>query len=101
MSDNNKIMKLSDNFAKKLDKNMKDNELKFVLSEGEGQYIEFKEKLDKSLAKEVVSFANASGGRIYLGITDTAKVKGIEINNKLKSQIQDLARNCDPSIVIL
>ncbi len=26
------------------------------------------------------------------------KIEGIKITNKLKSQIQDIARNCDPSI---
>lgn len=37
---------------------------------GEGQFIEFKESFDKSIQKEIVAFANASGGVIYLGITD-------------------------------
>jgi len=71
-----------------------------VLQLGEGQYIEFKESLDKSFAKEIVAFANASGGIIYLGITDSNAIKGISVTNKLKSQIQDIAHNCDPSIII-
>lgn len=29
---------------------------------GEGQFIEFKESPDKTLSKEMVAFANASGG---------------------------------------
>ena len=76
-------------------------DIKTTLELGEGQYIEFKEKSDKSLPKEMVSFANASGGVIFLGITDSGKIKGIEISNKLKSQIQDLARNCDPPVAVL
>ena len=71
-----------------------------VLQLGEGQYIEFKESLYKSFAKEIVAFANASGGIIYLGITDSNAIKGISVTNKLKSQIQDIAHNCDPSIII-
>jgi ATP-dependent DNA helicase RecG len=71
-----------------------------IIELGEGQFVEFKESLDKNFQKELVAFANASGGTIYLGITDTGKVKGIEITNRLKSQIQDIAYNCDPSIVI-
>ena len=67
---------------------------------GEGQFIEFKESLDKSFAKEIVAFANASGGVVYLGIADTGIFKGLEITNRLKSQIQDIAYNCDPSIMI-
>jgi ATP-dependent DNA helicase RecG len=75
-------------------------ELQFILSQGEGQHVEFKEKLDKTLSKELVAFANASGGKIFLGVSDKAEVKGIHVDNKLKSQIQDIARNCDPSIII-
>ena len=71
-----------------------------VLQLGEGQYIEFKKILDKIFAKEIVAFANASGGIIYLGITDSNVIKGVSITNKLKSQIQDIAHNCDPSIII-
>lgn len=67
---------------------------------GEGQFIEFKESFDKNFLKEIVAFANASGGIIYIGITDAGKLKGIEITNRLRSQIQDIAYNCDPSIII-
>ena len=79
---------------------MKEKELKFILQEGEGLKIEFKEKFDKSLSKEFVAFANSEGGRIFLGVTDKGKVKEINATNKLKSQIQDLANRCDPSVKI-
>ena len=41
--------------------------LKIVCAEGEGQKIEFQAKLSH-LASEMVGFANASGGSIFLGI---------------------------------
>jgi predicted HTH transcriptional regulator len=72
----------------------------FILQEGEGYKIEFKEAIGH-IAREMVAFANASGGKIFVGITDTHKIKGIEVNERLKSQIQDIARNCDPSVKIL
>lgn len=71
-----------------------------IIQLGEGQFIEFKESYDKSLQKEIVAFANASGGAIYLGVSDHGKLTGIEITNRIKSQIQDIAYNCDPSIII-
>jgi len=37
---------------------MDKKELKFILQEGEGQFIEFKESFDSSLAKEIIAFAN-------------------------------------------
>ena len=82
-------------------KNMDKKEFDFLLKQGEGLKLEFKESFDsKNLSKELVAFANTEGGRIFIGVDDYGKVKGIQITNKLKSEIQDLARNCDPSIHI-
>ena len=71
-----------------------------ILEFGEGQYIEFKESVDKNLQKEIVAFDNASGGKIYIGINDIGEIKGIDTTNKLKSQIQDTRYNCDPPILV-
>ncbi|CAN2044460.1 ATP-dependent DNA helicase [Candidatus Magnetomoraceae bacterium gMMP-1] len=54
---------------------MKKNDIELVLQEGEGYLIEFKEKM-KNLDKEMVAFANGSGGRIFLGISDKGEIKG-------------------------
>lgn len=78
---------------------MDKNERDIILKEGEGYKIEFKESLS-GLEKELVAFANSSGGRIFLGVTDEGKIKGININNELKSKIQDIANNCRPKIKI-
>jgi len=78
---------------------MNKKKLNFILKKGEGQYIEFKEGLN-NLNREIVAFANSSGGRIFLGVGDNNFIKGIKITNKLKSQIQDIARNCEPFIFV-
>ena len=75
-------------------------ELRFLLAQGEGQFIEFKEAPDKSLAREIVAFANGTGGRILLGVTDAGGIKGIRDTNKLRSQIIDIGRNCDPGLTV-
>ena len=46
------------------------------------------------------AFANASGGKIFIGITDAGLKKEIKITNKLKSEIQDIGRNLDPKMTI-
>ncbi len=79
---------------------MKPEELQLILEEGEGYKIEFKESLS-SIDKEMVAFANCSGGRIFLGIADNREVKGVTITNALKSRIQDIANNCEPRIKII
>ena len=74
--------------------------LKSILKKGEDHRTEFKENVYKKLDKEIVAFANTSGGKIYVGITDEGKIKGINITNGLKSQIENIAKNCDPKISV-
>ena len=74
--------------------------LKSILKRGEDYKTEFKEKIDKTLNREIVAFANSSGGQIYIGITDKGKVKGINITNRLKNRIKNIAKNCDPQIPV-
>ncbi|MDR1277037.1 MAG: ATP-binding protein, partial [Candidatus Accumulibacter sp.] len=38
--------------------------------------MEFKENADKSLPAEVCAFANASGGRVFIGVDDSGRVVG-------------------------
>ncbi len=79
---------------------MTEKELQFVLSEGEGPFVEFKEKAGKTLVRDIVAFANAAGGRILLGVSDDSTAVGIDVDNRLKSSVQDMARNCDPSVIV-
>jgi ATP-dependent DNA helicase RecG len=79
---------------------MTDNEFQVILQEGEGYRLEFKESLS-NIDREMVAFANGSGGKLFLGITDDRVVKGVTIDNKLKAQIQDIANNCQPAVKIL
>ncbi|MCL2009521.1 MAG: putative DNA binding domain-containing protein [Synergistaceae bacterium] len=46
------------------------NDLEIILSEGESHAVEFKESPDKDLPLEVCAFANAYGGKVYIGIHD-------------------------------
>jgi len=78
---------------------MKAEELTLILAEGEGYLIEFKEK-PAHIDREMVAFANGSGGRIFIGISDSGEIKGVSVTNKIKSQIQDIANNCEPPIKI-
>ena len=81
-------------------KTISSRNLKSVLKKGEDYKTEFKEDVYKKLDKEIVAFANASGGQIYIGITDEGKIKGVNITNDLKSQIENIAKNCDPKISV-
>ena len=80
---------------------MKQTDLDILLREGEGSMLEYKESLSSSFARDVVAFANSSGGKILLGVRDDGTVVGIRDSNKLRAQIQDIARNCDPPVKVL
>ena len=75
-------------------------ELALVLEEGEGYTLEFKQNINSDLPKELVAFANALGGRIFIGVNDQNKIVGCSFANKSFSQIQTMAAACDPPVTI-
>ena len=77
---------------------MNKSELNFILQEGEGQFVEFKEQFDKNLAKEMAAFSNASGGRIFLGIDDKGNIKGID--NSYETRVLNEPLNDKEKIVL-
>ncbi|PKM99123.1 MAG: transcriptional regulator [Elusimicrobia bacterium HGW-Elusimicrobia-2] len=79
---------------------MNKNELALLMSQGEGYNLEFKENYSKNIGREICAFANASGGTIIIGISDNGQQTGFKISNRIKSEIQDMARKSEPSIKI-
>lgn len=79
---------------------MTQRDIDAVIQSGEGYTIEFKRSINSDLAKEMVAFANSSGGRIFIGIEDDGKLTGADITNEARSKVQGVARDCDPSINI-
>ncbi|MGD9158379.1 MAG: putative DNA binding domain-containing protein [Desulfobacteraceae bacterium] len=77
-----------------------DDELTLIIDEGEGYMLEFKRSVNSDLPKELVAFANASGGRVVIGIDDIGKIAGLDISNDAISKIEDMALSCDPPVVI-
>lgn len=79
-------------------KNMKTEELKLIIKEGEGLTVEFKGKYSSKISTDIVAFSNTKGGYIILGVDDLGRIKGETLTNKMKAEIIDLARNCEPPI---
>lgn len=77
-----------------------DKELKQLIQTGEGYHLEFKESLDKSLIEEVCAFANSSGGKVLLGVSDDGEIKGIKTDNNILSRIQDVVNRLEPKLNI-
>ena len=79
---------------------MTQHELDTIIQSGEGYHTEFKRNVNTDLSKELIAFANASGGRIFLGIEDDGTISGVTIDNTLKSKVTMMAHECDPSVEI-
>lgn len=79
---------------------MTQTELEIILQEGESYKVEFKESVDKSLVEEVCAFANASGGRVFIGVDDSGKITGTDISNNARSRIHDTLRQIQPDLTI-
>src|SRR4030043_2241604 len=72
--------------------------INILIKEGEGLTVECKERYTPKIDRDIVAFANSKGGLLLLGVDDGGKVVGEKLTNKMKAEINAIARNCDPSI---
>lgn len=56
-----------------------------LIEEGEHQHQDFKMRIDNSrkIAKTLVAFANASGGRLLIGVKDNGSVVGVNVDEEI------------------
>lgn len=78
---------------------MTEAELRLILEEGEDYRHDFKEAVS-DLAEDIVAFANASGGRILIGVAADHSVPGITNMDEAKSRVQNTAAHCDPPLSV-
>ena len=79
-----------------------DHPLLQEIQKGESQTLEFKEQLPKGqqVAKTLIAFANTSGGKLVVGVSDDRQLVGIqddifELQDKITSMIYEL---CAPQL---
>ena len=71
-----------------------------LIALGEGFTTEFKRSMPSDLGREICAFANATGGVILIGVDDAGRVVGVSEHNRLKSQVQSVARSADPPVAV-
>jgi len=76
------------------------DELQQIIRLGEGFTCEFKQSGTAHLGRELCAFANATGGVILIGVSDDGRVVGVRNTNRLKSEVQNVARSIEPPLVI-
>ena len=82
-----------------MDKIMTVADLGKLIATGEGLSLEFKRSITH-LGREICAFANTAGGRILIGVDDDGTIAGIGSVNRVKSEIQNIARAMEPSLAI-
>lgn len=73
-----------------------------LLDQGEGQAVEFEKNVpsEDDIARELVAFSNADGGKIIYGLDDKNKhLVGVEVNDNFEEWIKSIGKNrCVPSV---
>lgn len=72
-----------------------------LIEEGENLQIEFKRKFStpEKIAREMIAFANTSGGYMLLGVDDNKEIVGVESEKSEAELIRDAAQNyCEPPV---
>lgn len=60
--------------------------------------LEFKRANSSGLGRELCALANAQGGYVLIGVDDHGQIHPLRDANKLKSEVQSIARSMDPPL---
>ncbi|HET8573275.1 MAG TPA: RNA-binding domain-containing protein [Edaphocola sp.] len=66
----------------------------------ESDTVEFKTSFQEKVIETLVAFANAKGGKVYIGVRDDGKVQGIEIGKEtIQKWLNEIKLKTEPAIV--
>ncbi|PKL83821.1 MAG: ATP-binding protein [Ignavibacteriae bacterium HGW-Ignavibacteriae-3] len=74
-----------------------------LIEQGEGLNVEFKQRFSshEKIAKELIAFANTSGGIIFFGVDDDKSIYGIDSEKSVLYLVHEAAEKfCEPPIVV-
>jgi predicted HTH transcriptional regulator len=75
--------------------------LDHLIAQGESATLEFKQSFDKEAIETVCAFANAKGGKVLIGVTDTAQIKGIEVSEEtIQNYINQIKTQTEPGLIV-
>lgn len=75
--------------------------LQTLIEQGENQFVEFKRSFQKEVIETVVAFANAKGGRIFIGVNDEGHILGLTpTKESLQKHINSIKQNTQPGLLV-
>ncbi len=79
---------------------MNEQEVIKILAAGENETIEFKEVFDKEAIETATAFTNTRGGAIFVGVSDSGKIKGVQIGKEMiKNWANQISQSSEPRII--
>jgi len=82
---------------------MKLTDIEHIIAQGENSAVEFKSGDTKpdAIAKEMIAFANMSGGVILIGVEDDGSISGIEDDKNWEEWTMNIAqKNVNPPLIV-
>ena len=78
------------------------NDLKILVSQGEGQQLEFKRKASsgEKIVREMIAFANTSGGTLLVGIGDDKTIPGLKYPEDESIVVQQALEHVHPALPV-
>lgn len=75
---------------------MSKQDLRNLIATGEGQYLEFKQRVasPEKIAREMCAFANSNGGKILIGVSDQGEIVGVESYMEEEFWLSQAAQDC-------
>ena len=73
-----------------------------IIAGGEDSFAEFKRDVSQrsDFAAEMIAFANAEGGQIFVGVDDDGAIIGVEDAKQIEEAVLNIGRqNCNPSLI--
>jgi ATP-dependent DNA helicase RecG len=77
-----------------------DDDVEWILSQNEGQNIEFKQAVSSSLGRSICAFANSHGGTIVVGVRPRGTIQGLSDPSAQAARVQSIARGCSPIVKV-
>jgi len=79
---------------------LREESIHTIIQQGEGLKVEFKSNFNSETIETLVAFANASGGSVFLGITDKGDVTGVQYNTEtIQKWINEIKTKTVPQLI--
>jgi ATP-dependent DNA helicase RecG len=77
-----------------------DTKTKKMLNAGESETVEFKLSFEREAIETLVAFANTSGGKVFIGVSNKGEIKGTEVGKEtVQNWINDVKQYTSQAII--